>query len=317
MRCMTQKSPWGAVTVSAILAICWPALAQPEEPDEASGKIQAQALVDEAFEHIDAGDHEEALVRFRGAYELYPSEKLLLNIGTVLLELDERAAAAQAYRTYLDHPGASGPRRDRVAAELARLETRVARIQIEVEPDAEVQVDGTAVQSGHEASWLVDAEPGERTVSATKSGFRPATATVQAQAGAEHAVRLILKPMPGREATSPQVSPASLRSLNPQRDAAALDQDARPWILVGSGGVVLAAGTGLLVWALADRSAVENADTGTPLSEIERRQKRVPPCRSPAWPESRSAPRRWRADSPGRSCAAGARRHRSKLGRAT
>ena len=80
------------------------------------------------------------------------------------------------------------------------------------------------------------------------------------------------EPVPDVTLTEPDPI-ASPPPIGPEVDS----HDNRPWILVGSGGVVTAVGAGLLVWALVDRSAVENAEPGTPLSEIEGRQKRVRP----------------------------------------
>lgn len=259
---------WGVAVGWVVVFLGGAAVAQPADGDDAAPKKQAQALVDEAFRHIDAGDHAKAVGVFRRAYDTYPSEKILLNIGTSLMQIGDRAGAAQTYQMYLDHALASPERRDQVARELSRLESLVGKLQIEANVlDAQIQLDGKPIQAG-----VVYVEPGRHTLTAARSGFEPATRTIDAKAGEHKTVGLELKERGAKAEPPPVVShPIETPGADAPRPSRA------PWIVFGTGAVVTATGAGLLIWALVDKRAVENAGEGTEFSEIEGRFDRVEP----------------------------------------
>jgi len=73
-----------------------------------SRAAHADAKLDEAKQHLaaatqlyDENNFRGALVELQRAYELAPSYKILFNIGQVEMELQDYAAALQAYSRYL------------------------------------------------------------------------------------------------------------------------------------------------------------------------------------------------------------------------
>lgn len=165
--------------------------ANPDAPDGEEGKkSEAKELVRRAFEHVYEGEHALALERFQRAYEVYPSPKILLNIGTTYKKLGRYAESAETYERYLRGPGADQARKDEVERELAEAEAHVARLRIEVNvAGARVLVDGHLVTLADGETVRVD--PGAHSVVAEKEGYEPRTVSLFAVKAKEtRAVRL-------------------------------------------------------------------------------------------------------------------------------
>jgi len=144
---------------------------------ESDAKARARALVREAFEHVYEGEHALALDKFERAYELFPSPKILLNIGTTYKKLGRYAESADAYERYLRDPDMDSAREGEVRRELAEAEAHVAQLRIEVNVEgARVLVDGHLVTLA--AGGTVRVDPGAHSVVAEKEGYEPRTVTV-------------------------------------------------------------------------------------------------------------------------------------------
>jgi len=175
----------------ALLLVC---LAVPgrADADPAPGPSQkARALFREGNRLVRRKDYPAALERFRAAYALYPSPKILLNTGTTLQLLGRNAEAADAYEHYLADPGADPTRRAEVTGLVEALDRQVARLHVTVDVDrAEVLIDGTRVG---DAAPRLDRriEPGKHTI-AGHADSGDASVEVVAVAGEELPVRLAL-----------------------------------------------------------------------------------------------------------------------------
>lgn len=144
------------------------------EPEESLLKRKAQRLVDEGVALMSESDHGEALKKFRAAYELYPSVKLALNIGTALRHLGREAEAARSYEQYLAHPEAEPAVSARLVEILHEIDQRVGWLTIELrERAARVTLDGERVRGLHEEVTL-RVDPGSHSLVAELAG-RPAT----------------------------------------------------------------------------------------------------------------------------------------------
>lgn len=147
---------------------------EPVATDDESARSEARALVARAFEHVYEGEHALALEKFRHAHRVYPSPKILLNIGTTLKKLGRYAESSAVYERYLTHPETDPTRRAEVRRELEGALARVARLQIEVNVEgARILVDGKAVSLDDRHQVRVD--PGAHTVVAEKEGYETRT----------------------------------------------------------------------------------------------------------------------------------------------
>jgi tetratricopeptide (TPR) repeat protein len=150
------------------------ALGAPAHAEDGELKQKAQELLTEGNKLAAEGDFGLALDKFRAAYELFPSPKLLLNIGTSLRQIGRNAEAYATYEAYLAHPEADPSRTDELEKILRDLDALVGRVEIAV-PDGDVRVslDGKVLRSYHSGD-TIRVDPGDHTVVAETEG-RPAT----------------------------------------------------------------------------------------------------------------------------------------------
>jgi hypothetical protein len=111
-------------------------------------------------------------VEFERAYKLFPSFRILYNMGQVRYELNDFAGALTIFRRYLKDGGSEVPadKKADVTKLVGQLEVRVATVTITIDvPDAIVTVDELPVgKSPLPAPVLVNI--GYRKISATKDG---------------------------------------------------------------------------------------------------------------------------------------------------
>lgn len=158
-----------------------------------------QATTDEAGARFKRGlelyeeqDFQNALIEFRRAYELQPSYRILYNLGQVCFQLTEYACALRNFEKYLKEggPNVSSDRRAEVERDIAKLQTRIGRIEIVTNvPGVDISIDDIHVgKTPLDASVPVGA--GRRKITATKEGRTPVTRIVEV-AGTE-STRVVL-----------------------------------------------------------------------------------------------------------------------------
>lgn len=149
-------------------------------------------MLTEGNQLVRRGDFAAALKRYRAAYELFASPKLLINIGTSLRHLARDAEAARVYEQYLSHPEAEPQKAAEVKALIGELEALVARLTIVLNvPDARVRVDGRLLPE-RSTRTTVRVDPGEHTIVAEREGRQPAVGSVQLGAGEQRTLSLTL-----------------------------------------------------------------------------------------------------------------------------
>ena len=124
-----------------------PAQAAPRDGDD-SKVSDAQRRFRRGIDLYKGGEFAAAQGEFTRAYELVPNYKLLYNLGQVTYQRHDHAAALRYFRQYLTDgvDQISAERRHEVTADIADLEQRVGRLQIETpEGGAEVFVDDVLV----------------------------------------------------------------------------------------------------------------------------------------------------------------------------
>ena len=162
----------------------------------AKDRTAAQDLLKEGNQLSGDGQYVEALVKFQQAYSLYPSPKLLVNIGTTLRQLGRNVEAARTYESYLADPDAD-PRRSVVLRRiLDELEALVGRLQVEVSPpDAAVSLDGALITVPRGGA-SIRIEPGTHKLVGEKAGLPSAVQTFSVKRGQRWSALLALTPFP-------------------------------------------------------------------------------------------------------------------------
>jgi hypothetical protein len=192
------------------------------EPRSGDGQVTkpspTQSELDDAQRHYKRGVelfknavYDGALIEFRRAFELAPSYKILYNIGQVNRQLDDYAAAVDAYRRYLREGASNVPdaRKAQVEAEIEKISQWVGTIQVSSSlPGAEISVDDLAIGRVPIHSALVNA--GRRRITATVAGRSPLTRIVDVATG--ETVKLAFDFV---EATAESPPPKSSRPSEP------------------------------------------------------------------------------------------------------
>lgn len=173
---------WLLVT-AAVMIVAAPAAADDRE-------ARARELFAEGNEHYKRKEYEQALAKYRAAYEEYPAARILLNMGTTLVALGRNAEALGVYELYLADPDADPKKRKAVEAELARLAKLVGRVHVVVtSPGATVFLDDQSLgDSPRDVTLRVD--PGIHRVRVMRDGAAVAEASVDVAAGEEELVAL-------------------------------------------------------------------------------------------------------------------------------
>lgn len=182
-------------------------------PDPAA-EAGARSLLKEGNGLLDKGDYAGALARYQAAHKLFPSPKLLLNIGTALRQLGRNAEAAETYQQFMDNPAADAAYKSEVAGILRTLDQTLATLTIEVDPpDARLLVDGKSYPYAHSA-LVLRVERGHHAIAADKPGFGTAVASATVAAREHRTISLHLTATPTPAMTAlPTASPAPAPAL--------------------------------------------------------------------------------------------------------
>lgn len=134
---------------------------------------------------LQAGDYLKALDLFQRAYALFPSPKILFNLGQVFRELGRIVDALDAYERFLRESakGTESSLLDLARDQVVALKGKVATILVPVEePGAAIFVDGKEVGiTPMDVPYRV--MPGTHAIEVRKGGFISATANVTLLAG--------------------------------------------------------------------------------------------------------------------------------------
>jgi tetratricopeptide (TPR) repeat protein len=205
-----------------------------------SPKQQAARLLDTGVTQFEEGHAVEALASFQSAYQIYPSAKILLNMGQALKALGRDAEAAQAYDRFLVETSALpevGDRRVALArAGLVEILPRIGRLRLAVQPaEAVVSVDGNVMGPASQLRTLY-LSAGDHQVSAASSGFLDRSTQVSAAAGSEQRLELVLEPVPVPPPVVTTALPAPAPPPPPARRWT--------WVAAGTSAALLAGGVG-------------------------------------------------------------------------
>jgi hypothetical protein len=164
------------------------AAAPPGKPSPLEPVREAQRRFALAVSLYEEGDLKGALAEFRRAHQIFPSYKVLYNLGTVSRELFDWAAALTYYREYLVEGGtAIAPeRRLQIERQVVDLAQRVGRLDVVVKDGpADVVLDEQPVPS-RQGALLVN--PGKRRLKVSWAGRPPVIKVVEVVSGDQNRV---------------------------------------------------------------------------------------------------------------------------------
>lgn len=232
-------------------------------PETASldAKARAQSLLKESAQHYQQGELTDALEKLNQAYALFPSPKLLFNIGQASRELGRPVDAVDAFERFLAQATDASPDlRDEARRSVEELAPQIGRLLVDcIVPGVEISVDGRLVGRAPIAD-TIRVMPGSHQVTATGSNIMPDVRNVSVAAGTVETVvmrpRLLAeiaaaKPVEVPAASQPVVVVPRLADLQavPPPVEAAPEQGwwlGRKWTWVAAGGTVVF-GTGAII----------------------------------------------------------------------
>ncbi len=251
-----------AVTILATLGLTGPARAQ---------NAAAEAVFDEGAKLFKAGDFARACPKLKSAVNLASGDALggRLLLAECFEKQGKWASAWALYREIAPKAATAGSaaRKEKAEAGLARVEPRLARLQIEIAPEV-ARLPGLTIERDGEVIrrelWDVSfpLDPGTASITARAAGKRPAVQSIPI-ADAPATTRARIDPMVDEEvAPLPPVQPVP----PPPRDVGPLPAAAEgglggpgiAGIVLGSAGIV-GMGVGTLV-AVGAKSSWDDAD---------------------------------------------------------
>ena len=199
--------------MAVALCVSFPALA--------TNKDEAKQLFDAGLKLMKLDDFAAAAANFERSTELFPTQTSLFNLANCYRALQRYGDALSALERLRHNFGKA--LKPEIQASAARqedeLNSLVARLTVEVTPtDASVTVDGRDLEGGARRGPLV-LGPGEHTIEASRSGYRPQRQTVQLVSSKEQdtALQLVVEP------AQPAVASPAARSLAPSTSTPGAD----------------------------------------------------------------------------------------------
>jgi hypothetical protein len=210
-------------------------------------KAQAQTLLRQGTQHYRHAEITDALADFTTAYKLFPSPKLLFNIGQCNRDLGRPVEAIDAFDRFLSD-AQDAP--ERMVAEAKRsveeLSGEVGRLSVDCSlSGAEVKLDGKKIGVGP-IQRVVRVMPGHHQVIAVHDGTSPVMRDTYVRAGELEAVTL--RPRAPVDAPSRLNRGIGKTSLVASRQAGRSVRDESGWLLgrrwtwLATGSAVLLAG---------------------------------------------------------------------------
>jgi hypothetical protein len=222
-------------------------------------KARAQELLSEGAIHYERAEFADALENFQKAYAVFPSPKLLFNIGQASRELGRPVEAVEAFEKFLAQAGDAGEAMTAEAKRsLAELTSKIGKLLIECPiAGAEISVDGRKLGLAP-IQDLVRVAPGTHQLTATHPSATPAIETVNVMAGTIETV--VMRPRTLAEVAAalpppPPPTPSPGLAVEEPNLAAPVERAGwllgRRWTWVAAGSaVVLAGGAAFAGWQM-------------------------------------------------------------------
>lgn len=264
----------GALAIVSVLvpSAAWAQQPAPEE-DAASDVERARRHFLRGVEFYRESDYRAAIIEFERAYKTAPNHKVLYNLGQAHLELQDYAAARDAFERFLLEGGdnISAEQRTHVQKEIDKLSGRVARVRINVDvPGATVLVDDVVVGETP-LDNPITLSTGRRRLTLRKHGHMPVTQQLDVAGGdnLELSFTLSTAATDAPAAAQQPVQPVTPDRPEPVREETGMGTPF--WVSLAATGV-FASGAGVFGYLALDAKA-DNEDQlktpGTDKAELE------------------------------------------------
>lgn len=218
-------------------------------------KAKASALHQEGVTALTAKHPDEALAKFKEAYEIFPAPNTLFGIARSEHLLGRSLPAIRHYREALKNPLLNVNSHTDGEKFIAELETQLARLQVQAPAGAKITVDGTVVEPMAPWTEPLDVEPGKHVLEMRRDN-EAARAEVDVSAGHVAIVKLEPEKRNGDVGPSPPIEPET--NWNGRRTVG---------ILVGGAGLVAGGfGIGFGVSAAGNATNRDQLKAGLPTS---------------------------------------------------
>ena len=224
-------------------------------------------ISDEARAHFKAGVNllqdpdgervEDAYREFKAAYAISASSKIMGNIGYCAMRLERDGEAIDAYTRYLrDVKDIAAEEHAQITRDLSTLQVGLVKLELKVNEidarvsDVRIPVKGGPITNAYgplRGRLEIGVRPGHHIVTVRVDGFDDAVWELDAQAGSKESRTFEMK----KKQAPPPAAPAG-----PESGRSA---PIGPWITVGIGGALLAAGTITGILALGKTSDIASA----------------------------------------------------------
>jgi len=236
-----------------------------------AGEAVSEAARADAKKHFRRGvelyeeqDYRGALAEFERAYEIAPSYKVLYNVGQTQFQLQSYPKALDAFDAYLEGGGAqiAPARRKEVEDTRAKLRARIATLDIRLDHDAKVSIDGQLVGAGR--AFTVRVGAGQHVVGAEADGYLPLRRELTATGEDRVEVALKLVPVPPAEALAPSRNAPPPAAPSPARSPGAKGEGSMvgPFVALGVTGALAVGTVAFGVVSLSKRSTFEGTVAG-------------------------------------------------------
>lgn len=232
-------------------------------------RARANELLQAGNAALRAGEYDRAVQNYEAAYEIFPSPKLLYNLGKAYQMAGRLPEEAEVFERFINQVARSerelqnelSDRVSRAQTELQLLDPDLAVVAVRVRPaDATLSVDGRA-RLGMEESRALRLSPGKHQLVASKDGFLPERRSVSVAATQRIALEIDLAA--ANDARPLQANPLLSDAVPVVRlDAASKPRwNANWWTLALIGGAVLASAATVAIIASRGHSSCA-ADLG-------------------------------------------------------
>jgi hypothetical protein len=235
-----------------LLSLLAQAGAQTTDPES---KAKAQVLLKDGAQSYRQGAYADALEKFDQAYAIFPSPKLLINIGQANRELGRTVEAVDAFEKFLLSDDASPDLISEAKRSVNELAPKIGKLLIDCDVvDAELSVDGKMAGKAPLAD-VVRVSPGRHQVTATSPTMIPVVQTVEVAPGTVQTVAI--RPR-GLADTAPVAQVPSTPSPSVDLQAARLPSLApsggwwlgRKWTWVAAGSTVVFVGAAAIAGSM-------------------------------------------------------------------
>lgn len=178
-----------ALALSSPLARAGNGSSSPQAAKRDTTKKDAQALFGEGNQLFGEGEYLGALEKFRAAYAIFPSPKILLNEATTMRVLGRNIEAIETYEKYLSDPEKDPAKIEPVRRAVREIDAFLAHVDLRPSvTDASVAVDGKPVATDKQLRF----DPGEHAIIAQRQGFSQIAINVKLMPGENRVIPLTL-----------------------------------------------------------------------------------------------------------------------------